>query len=373
MSRTRILWACLPATVVMLFSTASPTRAVLFYSTGNTSFNTAAPTGSLTNTGWELQGLWGAYLGTPIAPRYFLSARHVGGAVGDPFFLRGIAYTTTAAFDDSRSDLRIWQVDKPLPAYAQLYTLTHEVGQNLVVFGRGTQRGAEVWTSTPTAKLHGWQWGPADGRLRWGQNRVTAIADGDALLGNSGAPSIGELLQASFNAAGGTNEAHLSNGDSAGGIFVHDGVGWKLAGINYASEGFYSVSKTDTPFSAALFDEGGLYRVDGTNRVLIANLPSGRPGAFFATRVSVHLYWIRSFISKPLVSGSVALQSATGPMGPFTDELDAQVDLVDGTVTVPLPGGTRFFRLTGSGKTRVTGLTVRGSNLVLSFAGVAGG
>src|SRR6266852_1865597 len=63
--------------------------AVLFYSTADPAHNTTAPTGVLTNSGWQYQGLWGAYLGTPIAPKYFITAAHVGGSVGDRFRFRG--------------------------------------------------------------------------------------------------------------------------------------------------------------------------------------------------------------------------------------------------------------------------------------------
>src|SRR5437763_13867716 len=83
--------------------------AVLFYATADPAHNTNAPTGALTNSGWQYQGAWGPYLGTPVAARYFVTASHVGGAVGDVFHFRGIDYPTTALFDDPNSDLRLWR------------------------------------------------------------------------------------------------------------------------------------------------------------------------------------------------------------------------------------------------------------------------
>jgi hypothetical protein len=355
------------AASVLLAIGPAPARSVLFYSTGDPERNTTAPTGDLANSGWDQQGFWGAFLGTPIAPRYFLTARHVGGAAGGTFLFQGATYTTTGVADDSESDLRIWQVDIPFPTYAQLYPTNDEVGRGLVVFGRGTQRGTQVWITAPATKFRGWQWGVSDGRMRWGQNQVSSIADGDTVTGTTGS-HLGELLKALFNAGGGANEAQLSTGDSGGGVFINDGVGWKLAGINYGADGIYSFGRSDAPFAAALFDQGGLYTVDGTNRVLIPNLPSAQPGAFYATRVSSHLTWIQSVVSQPIVSGDIVLQSAANLTGPFSAEPTAQVDAVAGTVTGPVPSSIRYYRLIAGSETRITSETLRGTNLVLSFA-----
>src|SRR5437867_4375374 len=68
-----ILTALLLATI--------PVHAVIFYADGDPAYNTTAPGGSLTNSGWQFEGIWGGFLGTPIAPKYFITARHVGGSV----------------------------------------------------------------------------------------------------------------------------------------------------------------------------------------------------------------------------------------------------------------------------------------------------
>ena len=89
-------------------------HAILFKDTGDPSYNTTAPTGSLTNSGWQYEGQWntekGPFLGTPIAPRFFLAAQHVGGSAGQPFVFNGFTYTTVTNFDDPTTDLRVWQV-----------------------------------------------------------------------------------------------------------------------------------------------------------------------------------------------------------------------------------------------------------------------
>ena len=158
-----------------------PTRApaVVFNSTGDATYNTTAPSGTLTNSGWQYEGFWGDFLGTAIAPKYFITAEHIGGAIGQTFVFHGVPYTTTARYDDPDSDLRIWRICGTFPEYAPIYTNTNEVGQSCVVIGRGTQRAAPVTTTNllGTVKTNGWQWGTYDGLIRWGENAVAAAED----------------------------------------------------------------------------------------------------------------------------------------------------------------------------------------------------
>jgi hypothetical protein len=261
-------------------------HAVLFYSTGDPSHNTNAPTGALTNSGWQYQGAWSTFNGTVISSNAFITAKHVGGSVGDLFTFQGVQYITTAAVESPDSDLRIWRVAGQFPVFAPLYTKSTENGKNVVVIGRGTQRGAEVRLNN---RLKGWQWGPPDGVQRWGQNRVSGIFQAGT--------GIGDVLRASFN-AGGRNEAHLSAGDSGGAMFVKDGKVWKLAGINYAVEGPYNSTNSGAGFDAAIFDLRGLYVTDGGAGW---HLFSGKPitGNFYATRISSHVNWITNVLATP--------------------------------------------------------------------------
>jgi len=256
---------------------------VIFYSTGDPSYNTNAPGGTLTNSGWQYQGAWSTFSGTVISSNAFITAKHVGGTVGDLFTFQGAQYTTTASYESPDSDLRIWRVAEQFPVFAPLYTKNKENGKTLVVFGRGTQRGAEVRINN---RLKGWEWGTGDSVQRWGQNRVSGIFQGGA--------EIGEVLRASFN-AGGRNEAQLSAGDSGGAVFIKDGKVWKLAGINYAVEGPYNTTNSGSGFNAAIFDLRGLYVTDGGGGW---QLFSGRPiaGNFYATRISSHVNWITNVL-----------------------------------------------------------------------------
>jgi hypothetical protein len=346
--------------LVALTFSACQASAVLFYSTADPEYNATPPSGTLAGSGWELQGYWGDFLGTPVSARHFLTARHVGGVVGDTFLFQGHSYRTTAVFDDPSSDLRLWQVDAAFPAYAPLYSRSDEVGRKLVVFGRGTQRGLDVSVTAHGAlRLRGWQWGTADGRLRWGENQVDSVVNGEA--------GSGDLLKVLFHTGGGANEAHLSGGDSGGAVFVQDGATWKLAGINYGAEGLYSLSKGGPGFDAALFDQGGVYNAQGTNWVLIPYAPFARPGAFYATRVSPHVAWIQSIVAQTNVQGSVALQSASNPAGVYTDETEAQTDVAAGTITIAVPSTSRFYRMVSAAPTTITRVTVSARSLILSF------
>ena len=291
--------------VSLVLWSVSPLWAVIFYSTGDANYNTTPPTGILANSGWQWAGTWGGFQGTPIGPHHFISARHVGGAVGEPFVLNGATYTTTAFFDDTTSDLRIWQVSGTFDSWAPLYRVNNEVGRRLVVFGRGLQRGAEV-RDLSTNTLRGWQWGAGDGRMRWGQNAFVAVVNGGSYWG--------PLLYAVFNAAGGSNVAHLAQGDSSGPVFINDGTGWKLAGVAASVDSAFNTTDAGTGFSAAIFDRRGLYCGNSSSWKLVSGtLPV--PSGFYATRVSVRATWIDSVVaSETPVDSPIPAASQAAPL-----------------------------------------------------------
>ncbi|MBI4325642.1 MAG: hypothetical protein HY674_10310, partial [Chloroflexi bacterium] len=273
--------------VLLLFLLNLPSvPAVIFFSTADPNHNTTPPTGALANSGWECQGLWGFFLGTTIAPQYFITAKHVGGAVGELFDFQGVAYRTSAVFDDPDSDLRIWRINGRFPFWAEIHNRNDEAGKDVVVFGRGTQRGDEVTVSKPFGPaLKGWFWGASDGRQRWGQNQVSSIVtNGVGQIGSNN--GVGEQLKMLFNAGAGAEEATVSDGDSGGGVFIQDGSAWKLAGLNYAVDGPYNTTNSGPGFQAALFDQGGLYVGGEGQWTLARDLAVDLPGAFYATRLS---------------------------------------------------------------------------------------
>jgi hypothetical protein len=261
--------------------------AVIFQTTGDPVYNTSAPAGALTNSGWQYQGLWLNFLGTPIAPQYFITANHVGGTTNDVFLFNGLPYHPVAAFKTFNSDLTIWQVRETFPSYAPLYSLSDETNQHLVVFGRGTQRGAPVIVGGQT---NGWFWGAADGVQRWGENDVAAITN----LG----VGVGDMLRMVFDGHGGPNECHISDGDSGGGVFIQEDGVWKLAGINHGVDGEFSTTLNSTRFIAALMDRRGLFQQSGPEPAdwISIDGPQPVPSAFYSTRISANLDWIYNVI-----------------------------------------------------------------------------
>lgn len=356
---------------LLLLGANSPSRGVIYYETADPAKNTTAPTGALTNSGWQLQGQWGSFLGTPIGPNHFIAATHVGGDIGQVFTFNGVQHTTTARHADTASDFTIWQVTPPFGNWAQLYTTSDEIGKRFVVIGRGTQRGAAVQVGGPlTPVTKGWRWGTYDAVQRWGENTVEDVLDAD---GNphsvvlSGVVATGPLLRATFDANGGPNEAALSLGDSSGAVFINDGTAWKLAAINYAVDGPYNTAPTGAGFLAAIFDEGGLYKGGENKWALTPDLPSNQAGAFYMTRISARVPWIRTIIGEPgLPPVTPVLEYSAALNAGFTEDSAATFDGANMLIRTPNPDQQRFFRIRATQPIEITDLTVEGSDLVLT-------
>jgi hypothetical protein len=283
--RWRGVAACLAIFILALGSA----RAVILFSTADPSANTTAPTGNLAGSGWQYQGVWGGNLGTPIAPNFFISAGHIGNAGNSVFTYQSVNYSVVNGFQDSFSDLVIWQISaaQTFPTFAPLYNTFDEVGQHLVVIGRGTLRGSDAIVN---GTLRGWYWG-SGGPQRWGENVVTSILTD---------PGLHELLYATFDANGLPHEAHLSAGDSGGAVFIQNQGVWKLAAINYGVDtGFYTDANGSNLLApAALFDTRDLYYQDPgdpQNYILISG-PDPVPTGFGSTRISTSIDWIYSVI-----------------------------------------------------------------------------
>jgi len=264
------------------FAMPIPSRAVIFYSTGDINYNTTAPGGS-TNAAWSAEGEFSSYLGTPIAANYFITAQHFGGSVGSSFVYGGSTYTTTALYRDPNSDLAIWQVNNPFPNWAPLYTGSDEVGQSAVIVGRGTQRGDVVVASNGTT--NGWLWGTQDGVKRWGENVIDGAVNAHGT----------NYLYANFDAGAGPNECTLSSGDSGGAMFIWTGSAWALAGINYGVEGPFNTTNSGSGFSAAVYNANGLYIKDGGWQLVTNDIAA----AFYVTRISTEIDWINSVVPEP--------------------------------------------------------------------------
>lgn len=281
------------AVIAALLCVCASVQAVVLFRTADPAANTTEPTGDLAGSGWQYQGLFGAFLGTAIAPQFFITAEHFGVA-SNTFFYRGLNYTIEQWFDDPYSDLRIYKVTETFPDYAPLYSRNDEIGQRLVVFGRGTQRGSEIVLD---ATLRGWGWGGTDTVVRWGENEVADIVP---------FISIGDMLYALFDEGGLPEEAHLSSGDSGGAVFLNDAGVWKLAALNYAVDGPFYTAPDTNEFKAALFDMRGFYDSNGDLIAGDAPVPSG----FYASRISSKRSWIQSVIGPAL--GNISSRALVG-------------------------------------------------------------
>jgi len=358
--RTRSWIPCL--SILLLLAAPPSLRPIVFYSTADPDYHTTPPGGDSADSGWQWQGRWGYFTGTPIASNLFLTAKHIGGTVGDPFLFQDVPYPAVASYPDAETDLVVWQVCGSFPTVAPLYDGPGEVGCDCVLLGRGSIRGAEVTCTNEAGPiLKGWLWGSPDGRLRWGKNTITEIVDSQN--------GIGKLLVAAFDQDGLPDEACLAGGDSGSGLFIRNGDRWQLAGINYAVDGPFSYSSSGPAFHGALFDRGGLYQwaADNTWEWMDCS-PAPKPSAIYATQVASRLVWLQAVIAAHQGRDPPpALWASSAVQGPYQPASDTTVDEAAQTIRIPMSGPAAFYRLSACQTVQIIGATTDGSQVVLRY------
>lgn len=319
---------------------------VILENSGDPEANTSSPPAPYENAGWQLQGRFGAFSGTPIAKNLFITARHIGGGIGDRFILDGVPYRTIAYYPDPESDLILWKVEGEFPFYAKRASQSPTIREDLVIFGRGTTRGAEIRVPEPDGQLRGWKWGPADGRLRWGTNRIASYLNAAGKAIPRLDPDVHWIL-CYFNQGETTHECHLSRGDSGGGIFAEERDGWKLFAINYAVSGPYRHAVDSAGFEGSLMDTAGLFIFQDNSWTQIPRSDLSQPGFFLATAISSRNSWIES-IRQPLESGKepIFISSAQSIGDSFIPvEFEYEVSWTDRVIQIPVDGDQRFYNI----------------------------
>ena len=302
MRRTGCKCVVVLASVVLTLASSSA-QAIVLYSQPDR--NMSAPVGKLASSGWQWQGQFGSFLGTPIAPNYSITAGHVGGVPGQPFFFNGHSYNTVAYYDDPASDLRIWKIDGAFPTRRRYSRNTPKLAGAAMIFGRGTQRGDPVFVG---GELKGWEWGSQDGLQKLG----AATRSPASLMAAS---KRGDMLYFTFDQSGVAQEGTLSAGDSGGALFVKQGAAWKLAGINTSVDGPYAQRRRNRlqrrPLRSRRPVRPRLQRREAHHRHA-----QDYPAAAYATRISTNLPWITDVLagaSRPAEQPSESSAASPSP------------------------------------------------------------
>lgn len=273
--------ALLPATASAIMQTDGGPVATRVISTASLS------TGEMDAA--NLQGRFRGFLGTPIHPNYFITAQHVGISPTDTIdFSQGPnagSYAIVTWYDDPASDLRIVEIDGAFGDWALLNAAAIEVGQEVILFGRG---GAPNGPVSVAGELKGWTAAARDGQVSWGRNEVSGTFGPDQVY-------------ARFDRFGGANEGGFSNGDSGGAWFFVDPLGVsRLLAISFAVTGPFQYDAggvpDGAPFEAALYDIGGLWVGSPGSETFVSDNPVDIPGVAFGTRISQSIGWIESIV-----------------------------------------------------------------------------
>lgn len=211
-----------PILLLALALSAGPARGVIL-APGDGTGNTSAPAD---DPGWRNVGTQAGATAVYLGAGWVATANHV--AMANPVF-DGVAYpfvpgsvVQLQATDGTPADLKVYRVNPfpPLPSL-DLYPGAPAVGADLVLIGRGRDRGA----ATSWSGHAGWLYGAAQTK-RWGTNKVSA--SNLVILGT-------RAFEVNLSQSGATtHESQAATGDSGGAVFLKTGETWYLAGILFA-------------------------------------------------------------------------------------------------------------------------------------------
>lgn len=283
--------ALLTALAAGLLAGVPTSSTAVLASDGSSSATRLTSTQDLSAAELELYALLGrfrGFLGTPVDPTHFITAKHIGIDPSDTItFSQGPNAGTwgiTSWVDDAGSDLRIVEIDGTFQDWVPLNGSGYEANRTATIFGRGGPALAPVYVA---AELKGWTAAGLDGQISWGRNVVSGT------LGSN-------QIYARFEINGLPQEAGLTTGDSGGPWFAPDSQGLlRLVGVSYGATGPYAYDVAGAPgalFEAALVDLGGLWVGSPGNQVFIPENPVNVPSVIVASRISDRIGWISTVI-----------------------------------------------------------------------------
>ncbi len=258
-------WMLSAACAAVIAAMALPARAIIVYddtggSPAGVQNTSAAPDGV-----GSFVGNYNGGGGVLVAPDVVLTTLHLGPAAGGTFVYQGQSYNVDFAEQIGNTQIALMHLSTPTSsAGAQLYSSDPGVAQSAILVGYGGPAGTAFDGNSATQ--HGFNWTGGTANQTWGTTTTdaTVYADGNnaTYLGYAFKPVDGSSI--------------YSGGDSGGGMFVDDNGTWKLAGVAWSVDGYFTQGSGDPNRApdavAAIYDVPGanLFTLDDNSQFVPA-------------------------------------------------------------------------------------------------------
>ncbi|HVS71825.1 MAG TPA: PEP-CTERM sorting domain-containing protein [Phycisphaerae bacterium] len=253
------------AFVAAVAAAAVPAHAIVVYDGDG-----ASPVG-IQNTSAAPNGV-GSYVGSInegggvlVAPDVVLTTLHLGASVGSTFNYQGQGYSVDAAEQIGNTQIELLHLSAPTGSTGvQLYTSNPGVAQSAILVGYGGAAGSAFDGNSATQ--HGFNWTTTSAAQSWGATTTDATLYSDG----AGATYLGYAFQPV------DGSSIYTGGDSGGGMFVDDNGTWKLAGIAWSVDGYFTQGSGDPNRApdavAAIYDVAGanLFTLDNNSQFVAA-------------------------------------------------------------------------------------------------------
>lgn len=213
-------------------------------------------------------GTWNGSSAVCIAPNWIISAKHVGGAVGQSFTMRGQQYRAVEIQTHATQDIQLIRVAETLPGYHSLATGV-EAGDLAILGGWGRTNGVDLG--------NGYDWTGLR-RESWGANTIEAV--GSQIMIRFDNPTSPSAVP---------HEATFAMNDSGAGLFVvaPDGS-FQLAGVAVSVTGFGQSTYGNLAFSVSMeMMRPWIQGIADTTTVVGSSVPAPRASLFGSGAPSV--------------------------------------------------------------------------------------